>query len=156
MYSVVLISMLFFSVIRAESQICTSVTTTTCDGENPSFASSSPESRHGNAVKRGKAGAKGDKGEKGPAGPAGTDLSEVVAEVLAATARNSRQIGKNSALLSELRGEVSNFESEALEGKENRTIKKLFSLVVEQNEKVLRLTKYVDDLSSQLKVIIIA
>jgi len=150
-YSVVLISVLFFSTVRAESQTCTSVTTTTCDsGEIPPFSSPSPGQHHGNAVKRGKAGAKGEKGETGPAGPAGTDLSEVVAEVSAATARHGRQINRNSALLSELSGEISNVESEqnrrieALASRQNATVERLILLVERQSEEILRLKERVE------------
>ena len=140
-YSVALISVLFFSTVRAEGQTCTSVTTTTCDsGENPQF--SSPV-RHGNAVKRGKAGAKGEKGDTGPAGPAGTDLSEVVAEV---SARHGRQINRNSALLSELRGEISNVESE--QNRQNGTVEKLITLVERQSEEILRLNERFEALTS--------
>jgi len=151
-YSVVFVSVLFFSAVRADSQTCTSVTTTTCDpGENPPFSPSAP---HGNAVKRGKAGAKGEKGETGPAGPAGTDLSEVVAEVSAATARHGRQIKRNSALLSELSGEISNVESEqnrrleALAFRLNGTVEKLVAVVGRQSEEIMRLNKHVEALRS--------
>ena len=126
-FLVALILVLFFSAVCAESQTCTSVTTTTCDpGENPQFSSSVP---HGNTVKRGKAGPKGEKGEPGPAGPAGTDLSEVVAEV---SARHGRQINRNSALLSELSGEISNVESE-----QNRRLEALASLQNGMVEKLM-------------------
>merc|ERR1719457_385674 len=147
-YSIVLISVLFFSTICAESQTCTSVTTTTCDsGEIPQFT---PSAHPGNAVKHGKAGAKGEKGETGPAGPAGTDLSEVVAEVSAATARHGRQINRNSALLSELSGEISNVESEqnrrieALGSRQNATVERLILLVERQSEEILRLKERVE------------
>jgi len=143
-YSIVLISVLFFSTVCAESQTCTSVTTTTCDsGEIPQFT---PSAHPGNAVKRGKAGAKGEKGETGPAGPAGTDLSEVVAEVSAATARHGRQIKRNSALLSELSGEISNVESE--QHQQNGTVEKLIALVERQSEDIMRLNERVEALTS--------
>ena len=151
-FLVTLILVLFFSAVCAESQTCTSVTTTTCDpGENPQFSSSVP---HGNTVKRGKAGPKGEKGEPGPAGPAGTDLSEVVAEV---SARHGRQINRNSALLSELSSEISNVESEqnrrleALASLQNGTVEKLVALVGRQGEEILRLKKHVEAWTSQLK-----
>ena len=148
-YSIVLISVLFFSTVCAESQTCTSVTTTTCDsGEIPQFT---PSAHPGNAVKRGKAGAKGEKGETGPAGPAGTDLSEVVAEVSAATARHGRQIKRNSALLSELSDEISNVESE--QHQQNGTVEKLIALVERQSEDIMRLNERVEALTSQLKII---
>ena len=145
-YSIVLISVLFFSTVFAESQTCTSVTTTTCDpGENPLFSSTVP---NGNAFKRGKARVKGEKREKGKTGsvgPAGTDLSEVVAEVL--------------ALLSELSGEISNVESEqkreieALASRQNGTVKKLIALAERQSDEILRLKERVEALTSQLKII---
>jgi len=148
-FLVALILVLFFSAVCAESQTCTSVTTTTCDpGENPQFSSSVP---HGNTVKRGKAGPKGEKGEPGPAGPAGTDLSEVVAEV---SARHGRQINRNSALLSELSGKISNVESEqnrrleALASLQNGTVEKLMALVGRQGEEILRLKKHVEALTT--------
>ena len=148
-YSIVLISVLFFSTVCAESQTCTSVTTTTCDsGEIPQFT---PSAHPGNAVKRGKAGAKGEKGETGPAGPVGTDLSEVVAEVSAATARHGRQIKRNSALLSELSDEISNVESE--QHQQNGTVEKLIALVERQSEDIMRLNERVEALTSQLKII---
>ena len=143
-YSIVLISVLFFSTVRAESQTCTSVTTTTCDsGEIPQF---SPSVHPGNAFKRGKAGAKGEKGETGPAGPAGTDLSEVVAEVSAAAARHGRRIKRNSALLSELSGEISNVESE--QNRQSGTVEKLTALVERQSEEILRLNERFEALTS--------
>ena len=158
-YSVVLITVLFLSAVCAESQTCTSVTTTTCDpGENPPFSSSALGRHHGNPIKRGKAGSKGEKGERGPAGPAGTDLSKVAAEVSAATARHGRQINRNSALLSELNGEISNVESEqnrrlvALASRQNGTMEKLVALVGRQSEEILRLNKHVEALASQLKI----
>jgi len=146
-YLVALILVHFFSAVHADSQTCTSVTTTTCDpGENPQFTSSAS---HGNTVKRGKAGPKGEKGEPGPAGPAGTDLSEIVAEV---SARHGRQINRNSALLSDLSGEISNVESEqnmrleALASLQNGTVEKLMALVERQSEEILRLNERVEAL----------
>jgi len=143
-YLIVLISVLFYSTVRAEGQTCTSVTTTTCDqGENPHFT---PPVHHSNAVKRGKAGAKGEKGETGPAGPAGTDLSEIVAEVSAATSRHEGQININSALLSELSGKISNFESE--QNQLNGTVEKLIAMVERQSEEILRLNERIANINS--------
>ena len=75
-----------------------------------------------------------------------------------ATARHGRQIKRNSALLSELSGEISNVESEqnrrleALASRLNGTVEKLVAAVGRQSEEILRLNKHVEALASQLKI----
>ena len=73
------------------------------------------------------------------------DLSKVVAEVSTAKARHGRKFDRNSSLLSELSGEISNVE-------QNWQMKKLVELVVRQSVKVMRPNNRVDALTSQLKV----